>query len=309
MKLVRFGNPGNERPGVWMGSATGDSDATILDVRAMTFDIEDYNEHFFTCYGLERLKRLLAERNLKTVKAGEVRLGPPLARPSKIICLGKNYAEHVREFGGDIPTTPILFSKATTAINGPFDPIVLPQAAGRVDWEVELAVVIGRVARNVPEAKAMEYVAGYTIMNDVTDRDAQKAGAQWWRGKGPDTFAPLGPFIVTADEVPQPDSLDLESSHNGRLMQQGNTRDLIFKVPFLISFISTMTTLLPGDVIATGTPAGVGSAQNPPVLLKPGDVVEMGIKGLGRQSSPVVAESDDSSEVLENKSIDYNKRA
>lgn len=293
MKLVRFGSLGHERPGVWLGASGSSQENMILDVRAMAFDIADYNEHFFSCHGLARLTRLLSEKNIKTVKAAGVRLGSPIARPSKIICLGKNYADHAREFGGDVPSHPILFSKATTSINGPFDPIVLPSTAGKVDWEVELAVVIGRKARRVPESQAMQYVAGYTILNDVTDRDAQKQGQQWWRGKSPDTFAPLGPFLVTTDEIPYPDRLHLSSSYNGRVLQDSHTSALIFKIPFLISFISATTTLLPGDVLATGTPAGIGTAQTPQITLQAGDTVEMEIEGLGRQKNIVVAESVD----------------
>jgi len=288
MKLVRFGLPGQERPGVWLDNSNTGSGHLILDVRAMAFDIEDYNEHFFACHGIARLESLLLERNRKTVAASTTRLGPPLARPGKIICMGKNYEAHAREFGGATPSAPIIFSKAATAINGPFDPIVLPPAAGRVDWEVELAVVIGKTARQVAEKRAMDYVAGYTILNDVTDRDAQKTGQQWWRGKSPDTFCPLGPFLATADEIPHPDRLRLTSSHNGRRLQDGNTADLIFKIPFLIAYISSAITLLPGDILATGTPSGIGSAQTPPVLLKPGDTIELEIENLGSQKSPII---------------------
>ena len=260
MKLVRFGPRGGERPGVWL--ETGDkAGAEILDVRAMAFDIEDYDGRFFAGHGLARLERLIAERNRKTVPAGSVRLGPPLARPGKIMCLGKNYADHAKEFDSAIPESPIVFSKAASAINGPFDPVELAPSAGGVDWEVELAVVIGSECRRVSEAGAMAHVAGYMILNDVTDRDAQKAAGQWFRGKSADTFCPMGPFMVTAGDVPDPHRLRLRSWRNGELFQDGNSAQMLFKIPALIAFLSAAITLEPGDVIATGTPAGIGAAR------------------------------------------------
>lgn len=288
MKLVRFGLRGEERPGVWL-EPQSPAGAEILDVRAMAFDIEDYDGRFFAGNGLARLERLVAERNRKTVPAASVRLGPPVARPGKIVCLGKNYADHAKEFDSSIPGSPIFFSKAASAINGPFDPIELAPSAGGVDWEVELAVVIGRICRRVSEAEAMAHVAGYMILDDVTDRDAQKTGGQWFRGKSADTFCPMGPILVTAGDVPDPHGLRLRSWRNGELFQDGNTAQLLFRIPALISFLSASITLEPGDVLATGTPAGIGAARKPPVTLQPGDTVEMEVEGLGRQVSPVRA--------------------
>ena len=282
MKLVRFGPLGEERPGVLM-----DKESRILDVRAMAFDIEDFNGHFFTHWGVQRVQALLEEPALKTVPAGGVRLGPPIARPGKIICLGKNYADHAVEFDSEIPSSPILFSKAPSSLAGPFDPIVLPRGAKVVDGEVELAVVIGKAARRVSEADAMQCVAGYTVLNDVTDRDAQKESKQWFRAKSADTFCPLGPYLVTPDEIANPQNLRLYSKVNGRILQDSNTANMIFKIACLISFISTSITLEPGDLIATGTPGGIGSAHRPPVLLAPEDTVETVVEGVGVQRSQI----------------------
>ena len=283
MKLVRFGEQGKERPGVWMG------DGRILDVRALAFHIEDYNGHFFANNGMEQLKRLLADPGARFVDAADVRLGSPIARPSKIICVGANYADHAKEFGHAIPEEPILFSKATSAINGPNDPIVLPDGSTVVDSEAELAVVIGKKASKVVRKDALECVAGYTLLNDVTDRVVQKANGQWFRGKGFDTFCPIGPFLVTPDEMPDIDHLTVWQRHNGVLLQEGNTADMMFKIPFLIEYISQGMTLLPGDVVSTGTPSGIGSARVPKVLMAAGDVIEIGMDGLGEQRSSVVA--------------------
>jgi len=284
MKLVRFGGFGEERPGILFAESGQEK---ILDVRASVFDIEDYNEHFFSHYGLNRLENLLKERNRKLIPAGGIRIGAPIARPSKIICLGKNYAEHAREFDSEVPSTPILFSKATTAIVGPNDPVVLPPHCGIVDGEVELAVVIGKQAIKVSESNALEYVAGYTILNDITDRDAQKSGIQWFRGKSADTFCPLGPWLVTRDEIHDPHCLKLKLIHNGNVLQNDSTANMIFKIPYIIAFISASITLLPGDIIATGTPAGIGSRRNPPVVCRPGDIMESVIEGLGRQGNKI----------------------
>ena len=207
---------------------------------------------------MARLPGLLSESGRKLVRAEGVRLGPPVARPGKIICLGKNYADHAMEFDSKVPQTPILFSKAATAVTGPYDPICLPPDAEIVDLEAELAVVIGREARCVPEDRALDYIVGYTILNDVTDRVAQRTDGQWFRSKSLDTFCPLGPWLVTPDEAGDPGNLRVESKLNGVILQNGNTADMIFKIPFLIAYISATITLLPGDVIATGTPAGIG---------------------------------------------------
>jgi 2,4-didehydro-3-deoxy-L-rhamnonate hydrolase len=284
MKLVRFGPPGEERPGVLLDDAPA-----ILDVRAMAFDIEDYDPHFFSRSGIERLHALLRERRRKTVPAEGVRLGPPLARPGKIICLGKNYADHAAEFDAEIPERPILFAKAPTALCGANDAIVLPPGSKIVDSEVELAVVIGHTARRVSEAQAMSCVAGYTVLNDVTDREAQRADKQWFRAKSFDTFCPTGPWLVTPDELADPQSLHLYSKVNGQILQDSNTSHMIFRLPHLISYISAGITLEPGDLIATGTPGGIGSARKPPVLLRPGDTVELGVERVGVQTSRVTS--------------------
>ena len=281
MKLVRFGPADEERPGILL-------DEGILDVRAAAFDIEDYHAAFFERNGLERLRGLVAESKRAIVPRDGVRLGPPLARPGKIVCVGKNYRAHAVEFGGELPSTPVLFAKAVSAVNGPYDPIELPVDAQTVDGEAELGVVIGRRARCVSEAEALDYVFGYTVVNDVTDRDRQRAGGQWFRGKGVDSFCPLGPWLVTRDEIADPHALAVRQRVNGATLQDGHTGDMSFRVPFLIAFISASMTLEPGDVIATGTPDGIGSAQTPPVLLQPGDVIECEVDGLGAQRNPVV---------------------
>lgn len=289
MKLVRFGEPGLERPGVWLAHAFGHDRHGILDARGMAFDIDDFTPHFFAHWGLERLRGLLRESRPRVLPADGLRLGPPLPRPGKIICLGKNYAEHARELGGPAPTSPVLFSKAVTSWNGPHDPIVISPGAGRIDTEVELAVVIGQAGRRLAEADAPAHVAGYCVLNDVTDRDAQREGQQWFRGKSADTFCPAGPWMVTPDEVPDPQALRLYSRLNGKPLQEGHTRDMIFPVRHLLAFISRAISLEPGDVIATGTPAGIGFTRNPPVLLRPGDVIEVGVEGIGELRNPVAA--------------------
>ncbi len=281
VKLVRFGEKGKESPGIWMG------DGRILDVRALAFHIEDYNARFFASNGIRQLNTLVEDPGASFVEAEGLRLGPPISNPSKIICVGANYADHAREFGHSIPKEPILFSKATSSINGPYDPIILPAEARVVDSEAELAVVIGREARNVDGGDALEYVAGYMVLNDVTERVVQKANGQWFRGKGFDSFCPAGPFLVTPEEIPDIGSLSVWQRCNGRLLQQGSTAEMMFTVPFLIEYISRGMTLMPGDVISTGTPSGIGSARNPQVLMSDGDIVEIGVDGLGTQRSAV----------------------
>lgn len=217
-----------------------------------------------------------------------VRIAPLIENPGKIVCIGLNYADHCREQNFDIPTSMILFAKFPTAITGPGNPITWPQESSQqVDYEAELGVIIGRTARNVREEEALEYVAGYTIVNDVSARDVQFADEQWVRGKSFDTFCPIGPYLVTPDEVPDPHRLKIRCWVNGELRQDSNTNQMIFKVPEAIAFISKTCTLLPGDVICTGTPDGVGNFRKPPVFLKPGDLVEIEIEGLGRLSNPV----------------------
>jgi 2,4-diketo-3-deoxy-L-fuconate hydrolase len=281
MKLVRFGEEGKERPGVWM------DDGRILDVRAVAFHIEDYDEHFFAHYGVDQLKELICDPSATFLDGTGVRLGPPVAQPSKIICVGANYADHAKEFGHEIPKEPILFSKATTSISGPNDPIVLPDGAQVVDSEAELAVVIGKKASRVRAEDALSYVAGYTVINDVTERIVQKSNGQWFRGKGFDGFCPMGPFLVTPDEISDLDNIRVWQKLNGEILQEGHTGDMMFSIPFLIEYISQGMTLLPGDVISTGTPSGIGSARKPQVLMKSGDGVEIGVDGVGVQRSSI----------------------
>lgn len=221
-----------------------------------------------------------------------VRLAAPIPRPGKILCIGLNYRDHAQETGKPIPERPILFSKFSTAVVGPNEPVVLPRVSSQVDFEAELGVVLGRRAKHVPRERALEHVLGYVILNDVSARDLQYGDGQWQRGKSCDTFAPLGPAIVTIDEIPDPGALGIRLRLNGAVMQESNTRQLIFGVPDLIAFLSQTITLEPGDVLATGTPAGVGCARQPPVFLKPGDQLEVEIDGLGLLANPVVAEGD-----------------
>jgi 2-keto-4-pentenoate hydratase/2-oxohepta-3-ene-1,7-dioic acid hydratase in catechol pathway len=279
MKLIRFGKEGQEKPGVHI-------DGVNYDVSAF---VKDYDESFFANQGLEKLAQVIAQEKLTAIASHE-RIGSAVARPSKILCIGLNYAKHAKETGAAIPTEPILFMKSTTSLNGPFDPIIIPKNSEKTDWEVELAVVIGKKASYVSEAEAMDYVAGYVLHNDVSERAFQlERGGTWDKGKGCDSFAPLGPWMVTKDEIPNPHTLRLWLSLNGKMMQDGNTDDLIFNIPQLISYSSQFMTLLPGDVISTGTPAGVGLGFSPNIYLKPGDVVELGIDGLGSSQQKVVA--------------------
>jgi len=282
MRLIRFGDPGHERPAVLT------SDDRRLDVSAFG---EDWNEEFFGTDGLGRLQAWLGEYagRCPVVEMDE-RLGPCIARPSKIVCIGLNYAGHVRETGADMPAEPVVFFKATTALCGPDDDVVIPPGSEKADWEVELAVVIGRRAAYVPEARAMDHVAGYALHNDYSERGWQlDRGGQWVKGKSFDTFAPIGPFLATRDEIPDPHKLKLWLTVNGEPLQESSTSDLIFGIPALVSYLSQFMTLLPGDVISTGTPAGVGLGLDPPRYLKPGDVVELGIDGLGTSQQQAVA--------------------
>jgi len=273
MKLIRWGEAGKEKTGVIINDVQYDTSAFG----------GDYNEDFFENNGLERLEEFVKanDGNLIEVPAGS-RLGSPIARPSKILCIGLNYADHAKETNATIPAEPILFMKSTTSLAGPNDAIVIPKNSVKTDWEVELAVVIGKKASYVDEADALDYVAGYALHNDVSEREFQlERGGTWDKGKGCDTFAPIGPFLATADELGDIDNLRLWLTVNGKVMQDGNTSNFIFKIPAVISYLSQFMTLLPGDVISTGTPAGVGLGFNPPVYLKEGDVVELGIDGLG----------------------------
>lgn len=279
MKLIRFGKNEQEKPGVHM-------DGKNYDVSAF---VGDYNESFFANDGLKQLAQVVTNEKLVEIDTNE-RIGSPIARPSKIVCIGLNYAKHAKETGANIPTEPILFMKSTTSLTGPYDQIIIPKNSVKTDWEVELAVVMGKKASYVSEQDAMQYVAGYVLHNDVSEREFQlERGGTWDKGKGCDTFAPLGPWMVTPDEIPNPHQLRLWLSLNGKMMQDGNTDDLIFNIPQLISYLSHFMTLLPGDVISTGTPAGVGLGFTPNIYLKEGDIVELGIDGLGVSKQTVVA--------------------
>ncbi|WP_432710151.1 fumarylacetoacetate hydrolase family protein [Pedobacter sp.] len=281
MKLIRWGAEGEEKTGVIINDVKYDTSAFG----------EDYDERFFENDGLNRLEAFLtAQEGQLPVIADHVRLGSPIGRPSKLICIGLNYADHAKETGAALPPEPIIFMKSTTAIVGPNDAIVMPKNSVKTDWEVELAVVIGKRASYVEKENAIDYVAGYVLHNDVSEREFQlERNGTWDKGKGCDTFAPLGPFLATPSEIDNVNQLRLWLSVNGEMMQDGNTSNFIFDVPFVISYISQFMTLLPGDVISTGTPAGVGLGFNPPVYLKAGDVVELGIDGLGTSKQVVKA--------------------
>lgn len=273
MKLVRFIQNGKETPGI-------QTDGGIFDVSAFG---EDFDPAFFREDGPGRLHSWWESRLARAEPvAGEIRLCAPVSRPSKIICIGLNYADHAKETGAATPEEPIIFFKATSSITGPNDPVVIPPGSTKTDWEVELAVVIGKKASYVSEAEAMEHVAGYCLHNDYSEREFQlERGGQWVKGKSCDTFAPLGPWVVTPDEIPDINHLRLWLTVNGETMQDGNTSNLIFKIPTLISYVSQFMSLLPGDIISTGTPAGVALGMPTPRYLKAGDVVACGIDGLG----------------------------
>ncbi|MDD3991083.1 MAG: fumarylacetoacetate hydrolase family protein [Desulfobacterales bacterium] len=279
MRLIRFGPRGQERPGLMR------EDGRIVDLRRHFSQIPDIGRRFFEEGWIEKAAAL--------EDPGAVcreRIGAPVPRPGKIVCLGKNYAEHAREGGFERPARPLLFCKTANTVNGPYDPIVLPVSSGQVDWEVELAVVIGRTGKRISAADADDFIAGYTVMNDVSGRQAQFADSQWFRGKSFDGFAPMGPCILTADAIGDVGCLRLTTTVDGVMMQDGNTGDMLFDIPFIIADISRDMTLAPGDIISTGTPAGVGIFRNPPVVLQPGNVVECAIEKIGRLINPVVAD-------------------
>ncbi|WP_075352074.1 fumarylacetoacetate hydrolase family protein [Algoriphagus marinus] len=275
MKLIRFGEFGKEKAGI--------QDAAGRNLDCSSFG-EDWNEAFFASDGLKRLEEWLSknQNSLAEIPAN-ARIGSPIARPSKIICVGLNYRKHAEEAGMAVPEVPIIFMKATSSLSGPFDPILIPKNSVQTDWEVELAIVIGKRAKYVSVENAMDYVAGYCLHNDVSERDFQlRHGGQWVKGKSADNFAPLGPILVTKEEITDPHHLRLWLKLNGKILQDSNTSDLIFDLPTIVSHISQYMTLLPGDVISTGTPAGVGMGLKPePKYLQPGDIVELGIDGLG----------------------------
>jgi len=282
MKLCRFGPPGAEKPGLLL------DDGARVDASSCT---PDYDEAFFDAGGLEALHAWWTERGAAAPRVtGDVRLGPPVRRPSKLVCIGLNFRDHAAESGMELPREPVIFLKATTALAGPNDDIVIPRGGAKVDWEVEFAFIIGRTARYVAREDALAHVAGYVLHNDYSERSFQlERGGQWVKGKSADTFAPLGPFMATQDEVRDPGNLAMWLNVNGDVRQRGTTANMIFDVPFLVSYISGFMTLLPGDVVSTGTPAGVGLGMKPqPIYLKPGDEVTLGIDGLGEQRQRIV---------------------
>jgi|TARA_Y100000294_G_scaffold33237_1_gene28687 2-keto-4-pentenoate hydratase/2-oxohepta-3-ene-1,7-dioic acid hydratase in catechol pathway len=284
LKLIRFGKAGHEKPGLYI------DENTILDLSGFG---EDYDEGFFEEDGLIRLQNWVDQNKKSQIKINpDTRIGPPVCRPSKIICIGLNFSDHAKEAGLEPPTEPVIFFKSTTSICGPYDDFVIPKNATKTDWEVELALVIGKKAKYVPEKGVSDYIAGYLLHNDYSEREYQlEREGQWVKGKSCDTFAPLGPYLVTKDEIKDINNLNMWLKVNGNYMQQGNTRNFIFQIPFIVSYITHFMTLLPGDIISTGTPPGVGLGMNPPRFLKPGDVVELGIDSLGFSKQQVVSQS------------------
>ena len=283
MKLIRFGERGNERPGILDG-ADHRRDCSAFG--------GDWNQEFFGSDGRARLKDWLATQRGDTLPfvGDDVRWASCVARPSKIVCIGLNYTDHATETGALPPSEPILFAKATSSLSGPFDDVIMPPDSVKTDWEVELAVVIGKEARVVSVGDAPLHVAGYTLHNDYSERTFQlERGGQWFKGKSWDTFAPLGPWLATPDDMPDVHALRLRLDVNGERMQDGSTRYMIFNIPYLVSYVSQFMTLLPGDVISTGTPAGVGLGKKPPRFLKHGDIVELSIDGLGSSRQRIVA--------------------
>jgi 2-keto-4-pentenoate hydratase/2-oxohepta-3-ene-1,7-dioic acid hydratase in catechol pathway len=281
MKLIRFGQEGHEKPGIIVNDIWYDVSGIVTD----------YNEAFFANNDIKKLQDALAAGTLFPVVDPTTRLGSVVARPSKIICIGLNYVDHCLETNAPIPTEPVLFFKSTTALCGPNDNVVIPKNSVKTDWEVELAFVIGKKASYVEETDALDYVAGYCLHNDYSEREFQlERGGQWAKGKGCDTFAPLGPFLATPEEIADVNNLKMWLTVNGKTYQNSNTLNLVFKIPFLVHYLSQFMTLLPGDVISTGTPPGVGLGIKPePVYVKPGDVIELGIEGLGTSKQTAVA--------------------
>lgn len=281
MKLIRFGQDGNEKPGIIINDIWYDVSGIVAD----------YNEAFFASNQIEKIKSAIVAGVSLPVVDPTTRMGSVVARPSKIICIGLNYVDHCLETNAPIPTEPVLFFKSTTALCGPNDNVVIPKNSVKTDWEVELAFVIGKKASYVEEADALDYVAGYCLHNDYSEREFQlERGGQWAKGKGCDTFAPLGPFLATPDEIADVNNLKMWLTVNGKTYQNSNTLNLVFKIPFLVHYLSQFMTLLPGDVISTGTPPGVGLGIKPePVYVKPGDVIELGIEGLGTSKQTAVA--------------------
>ena len=282
MKLIRFGEKNKEKPGIQL------DDDQRIDVSSF---IDDYDENFFYKIGIKKLRNWLNKNKEKCpIIDNNIRIGPPISRPSKIVCVGLNYAKHAAESGMNIPDEPVLFFKSSSAITGPYDPIIIPKNSSKTDWEVELAIVIGKRASYVSKEDALNYIAGYVLHNDVSEREFQiERSGQWVKGKSCDSFAPIGPFIATADEIENPNNLNLWLKVNGEEMQNSNTSDFIFNIEEVVSYISQFMTLIPGDIISTGTPFGVGLGLNPPKYLKEGDVVELGIEGLGISKQTCIA--------------------
>ncbi|MGB9403173.1 MAG: fumarylacetoacetate hydrolase family protein [Candidatus Acidiferrales bacterium] len=282
MKLIRFGEPGKEKPGLLLSDGSR--------VNASGFG-SDYNESFFESDGIAALRKWFDASGSSAPRVeSSVRLGPPICRPSKIICVGANFHQHAIESGLEIPKEPVIFFKSTTSLVGPNDNVIIPRNAEKVDWEVELAVVVGKKASYVRKEDVFEYMAGFVLHNDYSERSFQlERSGQWVKGKSADTFAPLGPFLATRDEIPDPGHLNMWLKVNGEFRQKDSTSDMIFDVPTLVSYLTEFMTLLPGDVISTGTPAGVGLGMRPPKYLKPGDVVELGIDGLGESRQTLAA--------------------
>ncbi len=281
MKLCRYGKPGFEKPGMI------DGDGKLRDLSRV---VDNIGPNEISPRGLKMLARIKPE-TLPLVN-GSPRFGVPYVGIGKFVAIGLNYSDHAKEAGLPLPAEPIVFMKATTCINGPNDDVIQPRNSTKLDWEIELGVVIGTQARYVDEASALSHVAGYCIVNDVSERAFQMATSQWDKGKGFDTSGPIGPWLVTTDEIRDPQALDMKLEVNGRTMQNGNTRTMVFGVAKIISHVSQYMTLLPGDIIATGTPPGVGLGIKPtPVFLKPGDVMTLAIGGLGQQRQKVVAYS------------------
>lgn len=278
MKLLRYGPKGQEKPGLL------DNAGHIRDLSATVSDI---NPELLAPASLDRLRKI--DPSTLPLVSGTPRLGTPWTGISKVVCVGLNYTDHAKETGSPIPKEPVLFMKATTSINGPNDDVTLPKGSQKGDWEVELGIVIGSVTRYASVHDSLKHVAGYCLVNDVSEREYQiERGGQWTKGKSADTFCPIGPWMVTSDEVPDPQKLELFCEVNGQVMQKGTTANMIFPVSHIVSYISHFITLMPGDVIPTGTPAGVGLGMKPPVFLKPGDTMRLGITGLGEQRQKVV---------------------
>lgn len=286
MKLIRFGPKGKELPGIKI------DDSTSIDVSAF---INDYNESFFENNDLEKLKKWLSTNIDSCPKiSNKTRLGPPLVRPSKIICVGLNYSKHANESGMAVPKEPVLFFKSTTSIIGPYDDVIIPKNSDKTDWEVELALVIGKKASYIDPGQVKDHIFGYVLHNDISERSFQlEREGQWVKGKSCDTFAPLGPYLVTKDEIKNANNLNLWLKLNGEIMQKSNTSDFIFKINEVVSYISQFMTLLPGDIISTGTPSGVGLGFDPPKFLKNNDIMELSVEGLGVSKQKVKSYKND----------------